>query len=91
MNSKAEKIVNESDIDDVFKSIFSTIISNMHRSLGQGSNWITDSAIDHNINVSKYNPLAGSGYIKSPKELDHPRKGLIDIQNTDDNECLNGV
>ena len=32
--------------------------------------------IDHNINVSKYNPLAGSSYIKLPKELDHPRKGL---------------
>ena len=42
--------------------------------------------IDHNINISKYNPLAGSIYIKLPKELDHPRKGLINIQNTDDNE-----
>ena len=34
----------------------------------------------------KYNPLAGSRYIKIPKELDHPKKGLIYIQNTDDNE-----
>ena len=32
--------------------------------------------------------MAGSSYIKLPKELDHPRKGLIDIQNTDDNECF---
>ena len=23
------------------------------------------------------------------KELDHPRKGFINIQNTDDNECFN--
>ena len=23
-----------------------------------------------------------------PKELDHPRKGLINIQNIDDNECF---
>ena len=42
--------------------------------------------MDHNISISKYNPLAGSSYIKLPKELDHPRKGLINIQNTDDNE-----
>ena len=42
--------------------------------------------IDHTFNVSKYNPLAGSSYTKLPKELNHPRKGLIKIQNIDDNE-----
>ena len=30
--------------------------------------------------------IISSSYIKLPKELDHPRKGLINIQNTDDNE-----
>ena len=49
--------------------------------------WILDSVIEHDINISKYNPLTGSSYIKLPKELDHQRKGLIDIQNIDDNEC----
>ena len=47
-NSKAETIINESAIDNVFKSIYSTVISNM-----QGSGWIIDSVIDHNINISK--------------------------------------
>ena len=37
--------------------------------------------IDHDINTSKYNPLTGSSYIKLPKELDDPRKGLINIKN----------
>ena len=36
LNSKAEIIINENDIDDVFKPIYSTIISNT-QSLGQGS------------------------------------------------------
>ena len=27
-------------------------------------------------------------YLKFPKELDNPRKGLINIQNTDDNQCF---
>ena len=36
-NSKAETIINLSDIDGVFKSIYITVISNIQKSLGQGS------------------------------------------------------
>ena len=43
-------------------------------SLGKGSGWIIDSIIHHNTNISKYNPLAGSSYIKLPKELTHDKK-----------------
>ena len=46
-----------------------------------------DSFIYRTISISKCNPLAGTSYIKLPKELDHPRKGLINIQNTNNNEC----
>ena len=60
----------------------------MQKSLGKGSGWIADSVLDHNINISKYNPLAGNSYTKLPKELDHPRQVLIDIQNIDENECF---
>ena len=35
------------------------------------------------------NPLAESSFIKLPKEVDHPRKGLINIQYTNDHECFN--
>ena len=34
-NSKAETIINESDIDDVFKSNYTIIISNIQKSLGK--------------------------------------------------------
>ena len=73
-NWKAEAIVNESHFDD------SGLIQNSGR--------IIDWVKDHNINISKYNPLAGSIYIKLPKELDYPRKGLDIIQNIDDNACF---
>ena len=73
-HSKAETIINESDIDDVFESIYTIIISSIQKSLGKGSGWVIDSVIEHNISISKYNPLAGSSYIKLPKELDHRRK-----------------
>ena len=52
---------------------------------------ITDSVKERNINISKYNrlaSLAGSSYIKLPKELEHPIKDLLNIQNMNDNECL---
>ena len=84
--SKAEIIINESDIDNVFKSVYTTIITKIQKVLRKGSDWIINSVIDHTIISSKYNPLARS-YIKLPKELDYPRKGLINIQNTNDNEC----
>ena len=82
-SSKAEIIINESEIDNVFQSIYPTNITNIQKSLGKCSDWITDSVIDHTISGSKY-PLARSSYIKLPKELDYPRKGLINIQNIDD-------
>ena len=87
-NSKAKIIISESDIDDLFESIYTTIISNIQKSLRNGPDWIVDSVIEHNISISKYNLLAGSSYIKLPKELDYPRKKLINIQNINNNECF---
>ena len=78
--SHSEKIINESDIDDLFKYIYATIISNIEKSLGKGSGRIIDSAID--------NPLAESSNIKLQNELDHQRKELVNIQNVDDNGCF---
>ena len=54
--------------------MYSTIISSIQKYLGKGSGCIIDPVIDHNTNISKCNPLAGSSYIKLPKELDHPKK-----------------
>ena len=62
-SSKSEIIINESDIDDVFQSVYTTFITNIQKSLGKGSGWNIDSVIDHTISVSEYNLLAGSSYI----------------------------
>ena len=85
--SEAETIINENDIDDVFESIYSTIISNTQKYIEKISGLMIDSVIHHD-NIFKYNSLPGSSYIKLPKELDHPRKGLINVQNIDDHECF---
>ena len=78
------------DIANVFESLYTTTISNIQKSLGKSSGWIIESVIDHTISISKYNPLAGNSYIKLRKEFVHPRKGFINIQNTDDNEYFKG-
>ena len=52
-SSKAETIINKSDIDDVFQSIYITIKSNIQKSLGKGSGWIIYSVIDHTTCISK--------------------------------------
>ena len=88
MPSNAETIINESNIDDVFESVYIKIKSNIQKSLGNGWTWITDSVVDHNINISKYKTLSGSSYIKLPKEFDHPEKDLINIRNINDNKCF---
>ena len=66
-HSEATIIINEIDIDDdVFRSIYTAIITNIQNFLRKSSRWIIDSVIYDNINMSKYNPLAGSSYIKLP-------------------------
>ena len=56
--------------------------------LGIASGWIINPVIDHTISISNYNPLVISSYIRLPKELDHPKIGLINIQNIDDKESF---
>ena len=51
-NWKAETIINESGVDDVFESIYKVIILNMQKSFGRGWDWIIDSVIHHNISIS---------------------------------------
>ena len=50
---------------------------------GQGSGWIVDKIEGLYINISNYDPLAGSSYIPLPPELNNPMKGLINTKNKD--------
>lgn len=55
--------------------------------ISEGSGWTIDSVGKHYVNISKYQPLRGSSYLKLPEELQNPRKGLVNIKNID-NECF---
>ena len=67
----------------MFQSIYTTKIFRKRFRL-----LIIDSVIDPTVSISNYNRLGGCSYVILPKELDNPRKGLINIQNIDNNECF---
>ena len=45
-----------------------------------GSSWIVEEIINQYLNVRSYLPLSESTHIKLPVELQHPMKGLINIE-----------
>ena len=63
-NSKGYSIITESKTDDIFESIYTTIVFNKQKYLAVGLGGIIDSVVSHLINISEYNPLAGSSYIR---------------------------
>ena len=68
---------------------FITIFNLLDKWQGEGSGWVIDKAQDiHIINIHNYEPLAGSSYIPAPPKLSNAKQGLINIKNTNDNECL---
>ena len=55
--------------------------------ISEGSGWTIERIEKHFINFVKYQPLKGSSYVKLPKDFQNSLKGLINIQNKD-NECF---
>ena len=83
MNSEAETIINKSDTDDILKSIYIIIRANNQNFLEKL--WV-GLLIQLQITLLMF-VLVGSSYAKLLEELNHPKKGLINIQSFDDYEC----
>ena len=54
---------------------------------GEDFRWVIDNIEAIFIDISNYDPLAGSSFIYLPPQLNNPNKGLINIKNKD-NECF---
>ena len=82
-NSNAETIIYQSDIDDVFESMYSAIISSIQKSLGKDSGWNINSDFDLNSNISNCVTFAGSSYFKlrDCQRNNTSKKSLINIEN----------
>ena len=66
---------------------FQKIIYRVESWINHGSGWIVEEIINQFLNLSSYLPLSGSTYTELPVVLNHPMKGLSNIQN-DDNKCF---
>ena len=83
-NSLTKTFINE---DYKPYECFNEIIFRLENWISPGSGWIVEEIISQYLNLSSYLPLRGSNYVKLSKELSHPMKGLINIQNND-NKCF---
>ena len=86
-NSTSKTVINdEYKLDQAFQEMF----YRLDNWISHGSGWIVEEIHSQYLNTSSYFPLIGSTYIKLPSELQHPLKGLINIQNND-KKCFFGV
>ena len=72
----------------MLESTYSTIITKIQRYQAEGLSWTIDLVIEQKINNSNYKLPSCSSYVRLSKELNHSRKCLIVIENTDDSKCL---
>ena len=86
-NGKAKIITKVNDIEPELSMSRQEILNVIDKWVSEGSGWVIDRIDSHYINVTTYKPLHGSSYIKLPKELRNPKKGLINKKNKDD-ECF---
>ena len=86
-NSKAEIIMNVSDIKPSLEMSQGKIMNDIAEWLKEGSGWTIDGVLEHYFNVVNNKPLEGKSYIPLPKEIQNSLKGLINLKN-EDNECF---
>ena len=73
LNSLTKTVINnKTKLDQSFQEI----IYRLENWISHESGWIVQGIISQYLNLSSYLPLSGSTYIKLPKELNHPMKGL---------------
>ena len=83
-NSTTKTVIND---DYKLDQAFQEIVCRLDNWITHRSGWIVEEIHSQYLNISSYFPLIGSTYIKLPVELQHPMKGLINIQNND-NKCF---
>ena len=85
--SVAQTIVNNLEVAESLELSKQRILNTIAIWISEGSGWTIQSVDNHYLNVVKYQPLRGSSYIQLPQELRNSAKGLINMQN-EDNECF---
>ena len=80
-------VINSDQISESIDNAIEKILELIAGWLSEGSGWVFELVLSHNINIVSYFPLRGTSYIKLPEELRHPMKTLVNPKN-EDNRCF---
>ena len=80
-------VTNSDQISEAIDNAIERILELIAVWLSEGSGWLFELVLLHNINIVSYFPLRGTSYIKLPVELRHPMKSLVNPKN-EDNRCF---
>ena len=86
-NSRAQIVINPNDFLSSLQLSQQQILNRIGVWLSEGSGWTVSSIDEHFINTVVYEPIRGNSYIPLPVKLQNSAKGLINLQNKD-NECF---
>ena len=86
-NAGPYTVINSDQISESIDNAIEIILELIAGWLSEGSGWVFELVLSHNINIVSYFPLKGKSYIKLPEELRNPKKALINPKN-EDNRCF---
>ena len=86
-NSRAQIVLTPNDFLPSLGVSQQQLLNGIGVWLSEGSGWTIRSIAEHYINTVVYEPTKGSSYIPLPIELQHSRKGLVNLKNAD-SECF---
>ena len=86
-HSVAQTVLNNLEVTESLQLSKQQILNKIAQWVSERSGWTIQSVDNRYINIVKYKPTNGSSYIIPPEELQNSRKGLINMQNKD-NECF---
>ena len=86
-NSRAQIVINPYNFLSSLQLSQQQLLNGIGVWLSEGSGWSISSIDEHSINIVRYEPMQGNSYISLPVKLQNSAKGLINLQNKDD-ECF---
>ena len=86
-HSRVEEVYDNTDVTELINTITERILENVATFQNKGSGWQFDEVISFDIHIDPFETVAGSSYLPLPKVL-AAREVIINVKNTDDNECF---
>ena len=86
-HTNVERMMEGTDLDELYERMTRECLKKIEKFQNKGSGWQFASVESFDINVDPFKPLRGTSYFPLPKKL-AAKKAIINVQNTQDNECF---